>query len=288
MESELRALRAENARLRGLLGLDDRSRREPTTPWRPTLFTNAESPTRPADTVDRHSPAEQKIALFRSLFAGRDDVYALRWDNERTGKSGWVPAVRGGWAKARRPDREYLPYTDNVVETHLAGDVHAGLYPLQPGDSCRLLVCDFDGQGWILDSLAYLDAAHATGVPAGLERSRSGDGGHVWVFFDGSVPAMSARRIGVHMLREAMTVRAEIDLASYDRLFPARRIQRLDRRLGCGTLTGTEHADRRNDGSGGISGTTSDNMSVRSWFRPSLLRRPSPTAPAFRYPTRKA
>jgi superfamily II DNA or RNA helicase len=221
MESELRALRAENARLRGLLGLDDRSHRPPTTPWRATLFANAESPTRPTITVDRHSPVDQKIALFRSLFVGRDDVYAVRWDNQRTGKHGWVPAVLGGWAKARRPDREYLPYTDNVVETHLAGDIHAGLYPLQRGDSCRLLACDFDGQGWILDSLAYLDAAHATGVPAALERSRSGDGGHVWVFFDGDVPAMSARRIGVHLLREAMTVRAEIDLASYDRLFPA-------------------------------------------------------------------
>jgi len=82
-------------------------------------------------------------------------------------------------------------------------------------------VCDFDGPGWVLDSLAYLDAARAAGVPAALERSRSGDGGHVWVFFAGQVPATQARRIGVHLLREAMTVRAELDLVSYDRLFPA-------------------------------------------------------------------
>jgi hypothetical protein len=83
------------------------------------------------------------------------------------------------------------------------------------------LACDFDGPGWVLDALSYLDAAHAGGIPAALERSRSGDGGHVWVFFEGPVAAAAARRIGVHLLREAMTVRAELDLVSYDRLFPA-------------------------------------------------------------------
>ena len=76
-------------------------------------------------------------------------------------------------------------------------------------------------QGWTLDALAYLDAARAAGIPAVLERSRSGDGGHVWVFFSERVPASSARRIGAYLLREAMTARAEIDLVSYDRLFPA-------------------------------------------------------------------
>jgi len=222
LEAEIQALRAENARLRGLLGLDDPARREATTPWKATLFTNSESIASPPSSVDRHSSAEEEeIALFRSLFAGREDVYALRWENQRTGKSGWGPAVRGGWANTRRPDREYLPYTDDVIERHLGGEIHAGLYPLQRGDYCRVLACDFDDAGWVLDSLAYLDAAHASGVPAALERSRSGDGGHVWIFFDDNVPAASARRIGVHLLREAMTMRAELDLVSYDRLFPA-------------------------------------------------------------------
>jgi superfamily II DNA or RNA helicase len=175
---------------------------------------------RPPVAVDRHSSPEEKVALFRSLFTGREDVHARRWENQQTGKSGWGPAVLGGWVNARRPDREYLPYTNGVIEMHLGGDIHAGLYPLQHGDTCRVLACDFDDAGWVLDSLAYLDAAHATGVPAALERSRSGDGGHVWVFFDGNVPAAAARKIGVHLLREAMTMRAELDLVSYDRLFP--------------------------------------------------------------------
>ncbi len=220
--SELTALRAENARLRDLLGLDRRVKDTEVAGWSPSLF--RDGPGREAaakSMVDQSSSQAAKVALFSSLFAGRDDVYALRWENTRTGKAGWGPAVRGGWANTRRPDREYLPFTDEIVERHLEGEIHVGLYPLLRGDACRLLVCDFDGAGWTLDALAYLDAARAAGIPAALERSRSGDGAHVWVFFSGPVRAASARRIGVHLLREAMTVRAELDLVSYDRLFPA-------------------------------------------------------------------
>lgn len=129
MEAELAALRAENARLRGLLGFDDRAAGNETA-WSPTLFASDTTDGRPPAGVDRDAPPEAKIALFRSLFAGRDDVYALRWENERTGKSGWSPAVRGGWAGSRRLDREYLPFTDDVVERHLAGGIPiAGSHP---------------------------------------------------------------------------------------------------------------------------------------------------------------
>ncbi len=190
--------------------------------WSPSLFQEGLEPDAiDGPRVDGSSSRGEKVALFASLFVGRDDVYAWRWENTGSGKAGWSPAVRGGWANARRPDREYLPLTGQVIERHLAGEIHVGLYPLLRGDTCRLLVCDFDGAGWTLDALAYLDAARATRIPAALERSRSGDGGHVWVFFSGPVLAASARRIGVYLLREAMTVRAELDLVSYDRLFPA-------------------------------------------------------------------
>jgi superfamily II DNA or RNA helicase len=218
--AEIEVLRAENRRLRELLGLDGRGPDVPSARWSPTLFTSEPPAAASTVVVDRSSSRAAKVALFRSLFAGREDVYAVRWENSRTGKAGWGPAVRGGWGNSRRPDRELLPFSEEVTEAHLAGEIHAGVYPLLPGDGCRLLACDFDGAGWVLDALAYLDAARAAGVPAALERSRSGDGAHVWVFFAGVVAATAARRIGVHLLREAMTVRAELDLASYDRLFP--------------------------------------------------------------------
>jgi superfamily II DNA or RNA helicase len=220
MEVELQALRTENARLRDLLGLDERASRPSAAASKQSLFPlEVATPQRPVG-VDQRSGANAKIALYRSLFIGRDDVHALAWSSRGTGRSGWSPAVRGGWTKGKAADGDYLPFTDEVLERHLAGEIHVGIYPLLLGDSCRLLACDFDGPGWALDALAYLDAAHGVGVPALLERSRSGDGGHVWALFAGAVRASTARRLGVHLVREAMTVRAELDLASYDRLFP--------------------------------------------------------------------
>jgi superfamily II DNA or RNA helicase len=219
--AEIESLRAENDRLRGLLGLDEDRTPEPPAAWEPTLFVPA-TPARPA--VDRRSSPADKIGLFRSLFAGRDDVHAVRWQNDRSQKSGWSPAVVGGWVNSKRPDREYEPLTDAVIEHHLAGEISAGLYPLLRNDRCRLLACDFDGGSWALDALAYLDACRAAGLPAVLERSRSGDGGHVWVFFSGQVPAADARKVGAAMLRRAMASRVEIDLSSYDRLFPSQDV----------------------------------------------------------------
>ena len=187
MEAELAVLRAENNRLRGLLGFDARAA-EPTRPWAPTLFADGASPATAIGRVDAGSSSADKVVMYRSLFAGREDVYVLAVAKP-TLRQGWVsPAVRGGWANAKRPEREYLPFTDEVVERHLAGTVHAGLYPLLRGDTCRLVACDFDGPGGPLTP-CDLDAARAAGIPAALERSQSGDGGHVWVFFAGGVPA---------------------------------------------------------------------------------------------------
>jgi superfamily II DNA or RNA helicase len=222
LRGRIAELESENARLRELLGLDQPERALPIAAWSPRLIELApgSAKSRPSS-VDHASPPSDKVALFRALFSGRDDVYAMRWENARTGKSGWSPAVRGGPQNVRKPDRELLPLTDDVVTTHLAGEIELGMYPLLWDDRCSFLVCDFDGASWILDALALQDAARAAGIPAALERSRSGEGAHVWIFFAEPVLAAEARRIGFHLLREAMTARAELDLASYDRFFPA-------------------------------------------------------------------
>ncbi|MHB8961195.1 MAG: TOTE conflict system archaeo-eukaryotic primase domain-containing protein, partial [Candidatus Limnocylindrales bacterium] len=226
LRREVERLREENAALRARLGQASadvaprQPRSGPVAAWEPELF--PEPPSNGGGrSLDARSAPGEKIALFRTLFAGRADVYAVRWENARTGKAGWSPAVVGGWANARQPGRECLPLTDTALEAHLTGAVHIGLYPLLRDDTCRLLACDFDGTTWPLDAAAYADAAGDAGIPVAIERSRSGDGAHAWVFFTGPVPAAAARRVGAYLLREVMTIRAELDLASYDRLFPA-------------------------------------------------------------------
>ncbi len=156
------------------------------------------------------------------MFACRSDVYATRWENNRTGRTGWVPAVPGGWRRgsgAGRPD--YLPLTDEVLTAHLSGEIHVGLYPLLPDNRCHWVAADFDGSAAMLDALSYVKAARALGAPTALEVSRSGVGAHVWTFFTDAVSAATARRLALGLLREAMTLRGEMDLSSYDRLFPS-------------------------------------------------------------------
>jgi superfamily II DNA or RNA helicase len=210
-------LREENARLRALLGMDERPAGGHAVAWSPTLLSNPV--TGPA--IDAQSPNSAKLELFRSLFGARSDVYAVRWENASSGKSGWSPATRDGWSRSRRSPRDCLPLTDDVLASHLRGEATIGIYPLLRGDACTLLACDFDKGTWVLDALAYLDACHSHGVPAALERSPSGDGGHVWIFFAAPVPASEARALGAALLREAMASRAEMDLSSYDRFFPS-------------------------------------------------------------------
>ena len=213
--AELERLRAENARLLGLLRLT----REQAALPRPPQAGLFEAPPGP---VHGDSPPAEKVAFFGALFAARTDIYAIRYDNHRTGRAGWVPATRGGFRKgAPHAERDYLPLTADVLRAHLTGKTHIGLYPLLDGDRCWWLAADFDGADAMIDALMYLKAARAIGVPVALEVSRSGVGAHAWMFFTAPVPAETARRLGTGLLREAMALRDRIKLASYDRLFPS-------------------------------------------------------------------
>lgn len=216
---ELRAavvrLQAENDRLLRLLRLSPQEAAAPG-PAQSGLFE------RPPGPVHARSDPATKVAFFRAMFACRQDVYATRWENARTGRAGWVPAVPGGWRKGSGASKpQYLPLTDKIVAAHLSGELHVGLYPLKADNRCHWVAADFDGPAALLDALSYLKATRALGAPAALEVSRSGVGAHVWLFFTGAVPAATARRLGMGLLREAMTLRGEMDLSSYDRLFPS-------------------------------------------------------------------
>lgn len=165
------------------------------------------------------------MAFFAALFAARRDVYAVRWENARSGKSGWMPAVRGGRLRGvPAAQREYLPLSEEVITSHLSGGLEIGLYPLLDGDRCSWLAADFDGPAAMLDALAYLKAARAADAPAALEISRSGLGAHAWLFFTAPVPAAVARQVGSGLLREAIALRGRMDLSSYDRLFPSQDV----------------------------------------------------------------
>jgi superfamily II DNA or RNA helicase/very-short-patch-repair endonuclease len=186
--------------------------------------------------VTQHSSPDVKIALFRSLFRGREDVYPRRFESRKTGKSGYSPACANEWIRGvcdRKavkctdcPNRRFLPVTDDVIRQHLLGqdsdgrEFVMGLYPMLLDETCFLLAADFDRESWQEDAVAVQVTCRESGVPSALERSRSGNGAHLWLFFEEAVPAVLARKVGAHLLTETMERRPEIGLRSYDRFFP--------------------------------------------------------------------
>ena len=153
-----------------------------------------------ASPVHQHSAADAKIRLFRSLFRGRDDVYPRRFESRKTGKSGYAPACGNEWVRGicEKPrikcadclHQRFLPMTDEVIRWHLSGfdpagqPFVAGIYPMLQDETCFFLAVDFDKEGWREDAGAFLETCRAISIPAALERSRSGQGGHVWFFFE--------------------------------------------------------------------------------------------------------
>ena len=190
--------------------------------------------------VTNHSSEIDKIALFRSLFRGREDVFARRFESAKTGKSGYQPCCRNEWVqgvcqkpKAKCTDcseRDFIPVTDEIIKCHLLGvdsqkkstrDFTIGIYPLMADETCWFLVIDFDKESWMDDVAAFMEICEAYKVPAALERSRSGSGGHVWMFFSELIKAGLARKLGTFLVTETMEQRPEIGFDSYDRFFPS-------------------------------------------------------------------
>jgi len=214
--AECERLRTENCELRERLGINIH---EPPSP-----IVSVQFPIAAKGAVTHKSTAEEKVALFRSLFRGRDDVYAVRWEG-RNGKAGYSPACRKVWGHSfpHHPDqpKEYFPLTDQVIHDHLTGKITAGVYPLLADETCWFLAADFDKATWQDDVRAFLQTCSDWHVPAALERSRSGRGGHVWIFFEAPLPASLARKLGAAILTRTMEQRHQLGLDSYDRFFPS-------------------------------------------------------------------
>ena len=191
--------------------------------------------------VNNSSSPHDKVKLFRSLFRGREDVYPKRWESLIKGRSGYQPTCANDWLKGLcgKPkikclgskNRAFLPLTDEVIWCHLlgqdksgektSGDFSIGVYPLVEDNRCWFVALDFDKKNWLEDAAAFLDTCKLLNIPASLERSRSGNGGHVWIFFAEEAPAVLARKLASYLLTETMVCRPEIGLTSYDRIFPS-------------------------------------------------------------------
>ncbi len=172
----------------------------------------------------------EKVALFRSVFRGREDVYPKLWTNARTGRKGYAPACANEWVRGvcekprvkcgECPNQAFLPLADQVILDHLQGRHVIGVYPLLPDETCWFLAADFDKTSWTEDATAFMETCRAIGVPTAVERSRSGNGAHVWFFFSAPVAAAAARKMGCSLITETMTRRYQLSMESYDRLFP--------------------------------------------------------------------
>jgi superfamily II DNA or RNA helicase/very-short-patch-repair endonuclease len=186
--------------------------------------------------LNNHSSPADKIACFRSLFRGRSDVYPQRFESQKTGRAGYSPACSNEWLRGicEKPrikcsnclHQDWIPISERTLKWHLSGKDSSGkpfvmgIYPMLLDESCYFLAIDLDGEGWADDVTALINVAKKLNLPIAVERSRSGNGAHLWFFFEQAIPATQARRFGSHLLTEAMEARPEIGLGSYDRMFP--------------------------------------------------------------------
>jgi hypothetical protein len=173
---------------------------------------------------------EEKVALFLHLFRGRDDVYPKLWQNQKSGKKGYSPACANEWVRGvcekprvkcgECPNQAFMPVSPDVVLSHLQGRHVIGVYPMLTDETCWFLAADFDKACWREDVLAFTETCRRLSVPYAIERSRSGNGAHVWFFFSNPVAAATARKMGSYLITETMAQRHQLSMSSYDRLFP--------------------------------------------------------------------
>ncbi len=174
---------------------------------------------------------QEKIALYRSIFKGREDVFAIRWEKSDKSASGYTPVCLNEWkngicikinkGKCRDCENQnYAAINDYYIEQHLRGNKCYSIYPLLKDNTSHFIAADFDGKNWETDSQSFIRKCESFNLTSYLERSRSGNGGHVWIFFTQKYPAYKSRSIILHILREIKIIDLFDKEDSFDRLFP--------------------------------------------------------------------
>jgi superfamily II DNA or RNA helicase len=172
---------------------------------------------------------QNHITVFKSHFQGRHDVYAVRW--EKDGKSGYMPAYKVDWSDYNKhkasggsfkdyTKKEYLPLGDEAIQNHLSGKETVGIYPLLEDNTSYFIAADFDEKNWKESILKLHQTCTNLEIPSYIERSRSGNGGHLWIFFEENFPAEQTRKLMFELLREANIISHFEKEPSFDRLFP--------------------------------------------------------------------
>jgi superfamily II DNA or RNA helicase len=173
---------------------------------------------------------EDKVQLFQTLFATRTSAYPRLWENLAKGTKGYALACANEWDRnvcgkpkikcTDCPNQAFLRLDEIAIRDHLQGKHTIGTYTILEDDTCTFLSADFDCKGWEGDATAYRTAGREIGVPVEVERSRSGQGAHAWIFFSEKVPARLARQLGTVIMTRAQASRNTMSLDSYDRFFP--------------------------------------------------------------------
>ncbi len=237
LEQRVKELEKENAELRTRLGMTEMY----SLPVEEVCSADTENiivpacPEKKHSTVHKYSPPDEKIRLFRSLFRGREDVFAKRWYSVKSEKSGYSPVCANEWQDdvcikpkgscSKCENRELVLLSDAIIYEHLSGkdgygrDV-VGLYPIQIDDTCYFLAIDFDDGDWQNNVREVRNICTGWNIPCAVERSRSGEGAHLWIFFSDPIPCRTARRLGTALLTAAMENTGKLKLDSYDRMFP--------------------------------------------------------------------